>query len=47
MKYIGGDITVHDHEMEEVEWIDPEKVEKKLTYPSDRKVWREARDFIV
>lgn len=47
MKYIGGDISVHDHEMDEVEWIDPELVEKKLTYPSDKKVWREAREFIV
>ena len=46
MKYIDGDISIHDHEMEEVEWINPTDVEKRLTYPSDKKVWREAREFI-
>ncbi len=46
MKYIGGDITQHDHEMEEVEWIDPGDVEKRLTYPSDKKVWKEAQKLI-
>lgn len=46
MKYTGGDITIHDHEMEEVEWIDPSEVEKKLTYASDKKVWKEAYSLI-
>ena len=46
MKYLGGDISIHDHEMEEVEWITPAEVEKRLTYPSDKKVWKEAREFI-
>lgn len=46
MKYTGGDITQHDHEMENVEWIDPTEVEKRLTYSSDKKVWREAEKLI-
>lgn len=46
MKYVGGDISQHDHEMEEVEWITPTEVEKRLTYPSDRKVWKEARKVV-
>lgn len=46
MKFTGGDISVHDHEMENVEWIEPSEVEKRLTYPSDRKVWKEAKDLI-
>lgn len=46
MKYTGGDISIHDHEMEAVEWIKPEEVEKRLTYPSDKKVWREARQLL-
>ena len=46
MKYVGGDISQHDHEMEEVEWMNPADVEKRLTYPSDRKVWREAKELI-
>lgn len=47
MKYIGGDITKHDFEMENVEWVPIDDVEERLTYPSDRKVWKEARQYIV
>lgn len=46
MKFTGGDITVHDDEMEAVAWINPSEVEKKLTYPSDKKVWKEASEII-
>lgn len=47
MEYTGGNITQHDHEMENVEWIDPEDIEKRLTYSSDKKVWREAKEIIA
>jgi 8-oxo-dGTP diphosphatase len=47
MQYLGGDISIHDDEMEEVEWLNEGEVEKRLTYPSDKKVWREAKEFIV
>lgn len=46
MKETGGDISVHDDEMENVEWIRAEEVEKRLTYPSDKKIWKEARELI-
>lgn len=46
MKYTGGDITDHDWEMENVEWLHVDEVEKRLTYDSDRKVWEEARERI-
>lgn len=46
MEYAGGDIAKHDHEMENVEWLSKEKVEEKLTYKSDKIVWREAKNFI-
>lgn len=42
MRSVGGDISNHDHEMENVEWIDFKKVESRLTYPSDKKVWKVA-----
>jgi 8-oxo-dGTP pyrophosphatase MutT (NUDIX family) len=47
MKYISGDITNHDMEMENVEWLPEEDVEKRLTYPSDKKVWQEAKRLIA
>jgi len=47
MKYVGGDITDHDYEMEAVEWLNPDEVEKRLTYPSDKKVWKEARQLLA
>lgn len=46
MEYVEGDITKHDWEMENVEWIKKEKVEKKLTYLSDKKAWQDAQKYI-
>lgn len=46
MEYIGGDIAKHDREMEAVEWLPIEKVEERLTYKSDQKVWKEAKKLI-
>lgn len=46
MGYVSGDISDHDWEMENVEWITPDKVEDRLTYLSDKKVWREALKLI-
>ena len=37
---------MHDDEMERVEWIPMEKVEEKLTYKSDKEVWKEAKQEI-
>ena len=46
MKYLGGDMNERDNEMEAVEWLAFEDVEHRLTYPSDKKVWEEAKKVI-
>jgi hypothetical protein len=46
MTVISEDISKHDKEMENVEWLLKEEVEKRLTYPSDKKVWQEASKLI-
>ncbi len=46
MEYVGGDIAKHDHEMEAVEWLPIEDVEKRLTYKSDKQVWEEALEIL-
>ena len=46
MEYVGGDINKHDYEMENVELVPKEKVEERLTYKSDKKVWQEAIKLI-
>ncbi len=46
MKYIGGDITQHDHEMEAVEWLPMDEVLGRLSYKSDKTVFNEARPII-
>jgi 8-oxo-dGTP diphosphatase len=46
MEFTGGDIAKHDHEMEAVVWLPIDKVEEKLTYKSDKIVWREAKNLI-
>ena len=47
MEYLSGDITKHDWEMENVEWLPKDKVEERLTYPSDKTVWHEAEKFLI
>jgi len=47
MNYVSGDITQHDFEMEAVEWIASEEVENRLTYDSDKDVWKEAKKLMT
>ena len=47
MDYVGGDITKHDNEMENVEWLPIEEVAARLTYDSDKKVWQEAKELLI
>jgi 8-oxo-dGTP diphosphatase len=42
MKYTEGDITKHDFEMENVEWVDIDKVLDKLSFASDKEVFQKA-----
>lgn len=46
MREKGGNIKDHDWEMSEVKWVPQGEVEKTLTYPSDKKIWREARSLL-
>lgn len=46
MHYIEGDITKHDWEMENVEWLPMDKVAERLTYDSDKQVWQEAEEIM-
>jgi 8-oxo-dGTP pyrophosphatase MutT (NUDIX family) len=47
MEYVGGDITKHDFEMENVQWLPKNEVADRLTYDSDKKVWSEAEQLLV
>jgi 8-oxo-dGTP pyrophosphatase MutT (NUDIX family) len=47
MEFLGGDINDHDWEMENVEWLPIEKVEERLTYDSDKKIWQQAKKLIA
>lgn len=47
MEYVSGDITKHDFEMENTEWLTKKDVEKRLAYASDKKVWREAKKYLA
>lgn len=42
MEFIGGDIESHDEEMQSVEWLPTAEVEKRLSYKSDKKAFKEA-----
>ncbi|MGA2911764.1 MAG: NUDIX domain-containing protein [Candidatus Levyibacteriota bacterium] len=47
MEYVSGDITKHDTEMENVAWLPEAEVEKRLTYPTDKQVWQEAKQLLI
>jgi len=46
MEYVSGDTKDHDFEMENVECIPMDEVENRLTYKSDREVWKQAKKEI-
>lgn len=46
MEHTGGDIARHDFEMENVEWLPIDKVEGRLTYEADKRVWKEAKHIL-
>ncbi len=46
MEYLKGDITKHDFEMENVQWLPIGETGDRLTYSSDKKVWKEAEKLI-
>jgi len=43
---INNQKSKRDMEMENVEWLPVDKVEEKLTYKSDKKVWQEAKKYL-
>lgn len=46
MKALGGDFSERDTEMEDVEWLLIDKVDERLSYKSDKKVFKQARPLI-
>lgn len=47
MEYQSVDMAKKDDEMEQVEWVRAGDVEQRLTYPSDKKVWQQARQLLA
>ena len=47
MRYSEGDITKHDFEMEEVEWVEAEKVLTTLTHKGEKEVFKKALPEIM
>jgi 8-oxo-dGTP diphosphatase len=46
MECIEEDFSKRDMELEHVEWLPIDEVEKRLSFPSDKKVWEEAKQLI-
>ena len=46
MEYVSGDIVDHDWEVEDSEWVPIEKVDKKLSFKSDRQVFQKAKNLM-
>jgi 8-oxo-dGTP pyrophosphatase MutT (NUDIX family) len=44
MDAVGGDVSQHDHEMEEVRWFPLREAVRRASYPSERGVLRRAAE---
>ena len=44
MRAVGGDTSLHDHEMEEIRWFPLNQAVKQASYPSERDVIRRAAE---
>ena len=44
MRAVGGDTSLHDHEMEEIRWFPLRQAVKQASYPSERDVIRRAAE---
>ena len=47
MEFISSDESKRDNEMEAVEWLPVDQVEKRLTFKGDKKVWQEAKTLLM
>jgi 8-oxo-dGTP pyrophosphatase MutT (NUDIX family) len=47
MEATGGDMSQHDHEMEEIRWFPLSEAVRKASYPSERTVLRRAADALA
>jgi len=47
MEAVGGDVSVHDHEMEDVRWFPLQEAGRRASYPSERDVLRRAADALA
>jgi 8-oxo-dGTP pyrophosphatase MutT (NUDIX family) len=46
MKYTGGDIADHDHEVEEVRWVRIDDAVEQLAFPAEQMIAKKAREMI-
>jgi bis(5'-nucleosidyl)-tetraphosphatase len=42
MRPVGGDPSLHDHEFDEVRWLEAQEALRLLTYPNEARILREA-----
>jgi 8-oxo-dGTP pyrophosphatase MutT (NUDIX family) len=47
MAATGGDVSLHDHEMEEIRWFPLQEAVRRASYPSERTVLRRAVDALA
>ena len=46
MTAIGGDVSLHDHEFDYVEWVDAPRAMELLSYANEKRILREALELL-
>ena len=47
MRYVSGDVTGHDDEVNEARWVDTEEAEGMLAFKGERKALGQAREMLA
>jgi len=47
MRYVSGDVSGHDDEVNEARWVDAEEAEGMLAFKGEKKVLTEAREMLA
>jgi 8-oxo-dGTP pyrophosphatase MutT (NUDIX family) len=47
LRFLGGDVANHDHEVAEARWVEIDRARKMLAFANERKIVERARALIA
>jgi NADH pyrophosphatase NudC (nudix superfamily) len=47
MRFVGGDFSDHDHEMEDAAWFEPDEARRRMSFANERKLLELIPDVLA